>query len=126
MADSTLVRRSWQRPRTWQPHRLHRWQHQRFKHGPEEPLRQITPLEFCGQIADPSAKRSLMKADDEKGISLILIYIALLFFLLGVAARMKMNFHHRMEISTAGFVVAGVLASLAVVLFLFSLRKRRG
>jgi len=31
-----------------------------------------------------------------------------------------------MEISTAGFVVAGVLASLAVVLFLFSLRKRRG
>jgi LPXTG-motif cell wall-anchored protein len=31
-----------------------------------------------------------------------------------------------MEISTAGFVVAGVLAALAVVLFLFSLRKRRG
>jgi uncharacterized membrane protein HdeD (DUF308 family) len=83
-------------------------------------------LEFPGQIADASAKRALMKADDEKGISLILIYIALLFFLLGVAARMKMNFHHRMEISTAGFVVSGVLAALAVVLFLFSLRKRRG
>lgn len=67
-----------------------------------------------------------MKAEDEKGISLILIYTALLFFLLGVAAKMKMNFQHRLEISTAGFVVAGVLATLGVVLFLFSLRKRRG
>jgi len=67
-----------------------------------------------------------MKADDEKGISVILVYIALLFFLLGLAARMKMNFHHRVELSTAGFVVAAVLASLGLVLFLFSLRKRRG
>ena len=67
-----------------------------------------------------------MKADDEKGISVILIYIALLFFLLGMAARIKMNFHHRLELSTAGFVVAAVLASLGLVLFLFSLRKRRG
>ena len=66
----------------------------------------------------------MMKADDEKGISLILVYTALLFFLLGLAARMKMNFHHRMELSTAGFVIAGVLASLALILFLFSLRKR--
>ena len=68
----------------------------------------------------------MMKADDEKGISVILIYIALLFFLLGLAARMKMNFHDRMELSTAGFVIAAVLAALGVVLFLFSLRKRRG
>jgi uncharacterized protein (TIGR03382 family) len=67
-----------------------------------------------------------MKTDDEKGISVVLIYTALLFFLLGLAGRMKMNFHHRMEISTAGFVGAGVLAALAVVVFLFSLRKRRG
>jgi hypothetical protein len=66
-----------------------------------------------------------MKADDEKGISVILMYTALLFFLLGIAARMKMNFHHRMEISTAGFVVAAVLASFGIVLFLFSLRRRR-
>ncbi|HME88176.1 MAG TPA: hypothetical protein VKE30_03080 [Chthoniobacterales bacterium] len=66
-----------------------------------------------------------MKADDEKGISVILIYTSLLFFLLGLAARMKMNFHHRLEISTAGFVVAATLAALGVVLFLFSLRKRR-
>ena len=67
-----------------------------------------------------------MKADDERGLSVILIYTALLFFLLGVAARMKMSFHHRMELSTGGFVIAAVLATLAIVLFLFSLRKRRG
>jgi hypothetical protein len=67
-----------------------------------------------------------MKADDERGISVILIYTALLFFLVGVGARLKMNFHYRMELSTGGFVIAAVLASLGVVLFLFSLRKRRG
>jgi hypothetical protein len=65
-----------------------------------------------------------MKADDERGISVILLYTALLFFLLGLAGRMKMNFHYRTEIGTAGFVVAGVLAALAILLFLFSLRKR--
>ena len=67
-----------------------------------------------------------MKADDERGISVILLYTALLFFLLGLAGRMKMNFHYRMEISTAGFVIAAVLAALGVIVFLFSLRKRRG
>ena len=83
-------------------------------------------LEFPGQMVDSTANSLLMKADDEKGISVILLYTALLFFLLGVAARLKMNFHHRIEISTAGFVVAAVLAALGIVLFLFSLRKRRG
>jgi len=65
-----------------------------------------------------------MKADDEKGISVILLYTGLLFFLIGIAARMKMNFHYRMEISTGGFVIAAILASLGIVLFLFSLRRR--
>jgi hypothetical protein len=65
-----------------------------------------------------------MKADDEKGLSVILLYIALLFFLIGSAARMKADFHYRMEISNTGFVVAAILAALGVVLFLFSLRKR--
>ena len=65
-----------------------------------------------------------MKAEDEKGISVILIYTALLFFLLGMAARIKMSFHYRAELSTAGLVIAAVLASLGVILFLFSLRKR--
>ena len=66
-----------------------------------------------------------MKADDEKGISVILLYTGLLFLLLGFAARIKMNYHYRMELSNAGFVIAAVLAALAVVLFLFSLRKRQ-
>lgn len=66
-----------------------------------------------------------MKADDEKGISVILLYTALLFFLIGLAGRMKMNFHSRMEISTAGFVAAAIFAGCGVLLFLFSLRKRR-
>jgi hypothetical protein len=66
-----------------------------------------------------------MKAEDEKGISVILIYTGLLFFLLGMAARIKMSFHYRAELSTAGLVIAAVLASLGVLLFLFSLRKRR-
>jgi len=65
-----------------------------------------------------------MKADDEKGISVILLYTALLFFLIGLAGRMKMNFHYRMEISTASWVVAAILASLGAILFLLSLRKR--
>ncbi len=66
-----------------------------------------------------------MKADDQKAISLILVYIALLFFLIGMAARMKMNFHHRLEISTTGFVVAAVLATLGLVAFIFSWGKKQ-
>ena len=66
----------------------------------------------------------MMKADDEKGISVILLYTVLLFFLLGFAARIKMNYHYRVELSNAGFVIAAVLAALGIVLFLFSLRKR--
>jgi len=65
-----------------------------------------------------------MKTDDQRGISVILLYTALLFFLIGIAARLKMNFHHRMEISSTSLVVAGVLAGLGIVAFLFSLRKR--
>jgi hypothetical protein len=67
-----------------------------------------------------------MKTDDQRGISVILIYTALLFFLIGIAARIKMNFHNRMEISGASLIAAAVLAGLGVLLFLFSLRKGRG
>jgi uncharacterized membrane protein YtjA (UPF0391 family) len=65
-----------------------------------------------------------MKADDEKGISVILLYTALLFFLIGLAGRMKMQFHYRAEISSVSWIVAAVLASVGVILFLLSLRKR--
>jgi LPXTG-motif cell wall-anchored protein len=66
-----------------------------------------------------------MKTDDQRGVSVILVYTALLFLLIGFAARMKSDFHYRMEISNTGFVIAGVLVALAVLLFLFSLGKRR-
>ena len=67
-----------------------------------------------------------MKTDDQRGISVILLYSALLFFLLGWAGRMKADFHYRAEIASTAFIVAAVLAGLAVLLFLFSLGKRRG
>jgi hypothetical protein len=76
-------------------------------------------------MAHANTDQSLMKTDDQRGVSVILIYTALLFFLIGLAGRMKADFHYRMEISNAGFVVAAVLASLSVLLFLFSLGKKR-
>lgn len=66
-----------------------------------------------------------MKTDDQRGISVILLYSALLFFLLGWAGRMKSDFHYRAEIGTTAFIVAAVLAGLAVLLFLFTLGKKR-
>ncbi len=66
-----------------------------------------------------------MKTDDQRGISVILVYIALLFLLIGWAGRMKAEFHYRAEISSTAFIVAGILAGLAVLLFLFSLGKKR-
>ena len=45
-------------------------------------------------------------SETKKAISLILIYLALLFFLIGMAAQLKESFHSRAEISTAGFTVA--------------------
>jgi hypothetical protein len=64
-------------------------------------------------------------SETKKAISLILIYLALLFFLIGMAALLKESFQSRAEISTAGFTVAAVLAALGVITFLFSLGKRR-
>ena len=66
-----------------------------------------------------------LSADTQKAISVILIYLALLFFLIAVAARLKSEFHARLEISTAGFVVATVLASAGVIILLFSLTGRK-
>ena len=76
-------------------------------------------------MVDSTANSLLMKADDEKGISVILLYTALLFFLLGVAARLKMNFHHRLEISTTALVVAAVLASLGLITLMLSWARKQ-
>jgi hypothetical protein len=67
-----------------------------------------------------------VSSDTQKALSIILIYLALLFFLIGIAARLKESFHSRAEISTAGFTVAAVFVALGVITFLSSLRKKRG
>jgi len=64
-------------------------------------------------------------SETKKAISLILIYLALLFFLIGMAARLKESFHSRAEISTAGFIVAAVLATSGVITFLFSCGRKQ-
>ena len=51
---------------------------------------------------------------------------ALLFTLIGWAGHMKSEFHYRAEISSTAFIVAAILAGLAVLLFLLSLAKKRG
>jgi uncharacterized membrane protein len=67
-----------------------------------------------------------ISSDTQKALSIISIYLALLFFLIGMAARLKESFHSRAEISTAGFTVAAVFVALGVITFLSSLRKKRG
>ncbi len=71
-------------------------------------------------------RTQVMKTDDQRGISVILLYSALLFALIGWAGGMKAEYHYRAEISYGSFAIAAVLAGLAVLLFLFSLGKRRG
>jgi len=75
----------------------------------------------------PVAKdqRMRMSSETRKAISLILIYTALLFFLIGMAARMKSDFRGRAEVSRAGLTAAGVFAATGVVLLAFSRSKRR-
>ena len=62
--------------------------------------------------------------ETRRGLSVVFFYSALLFVLLGVAARLKMNFHGRMEISTTFFIVAAVLIAFGLVFLLFSLGKK--
>ena len=66
-----------------------------------------------------------MTSETKKAVSLILICLALLFSLLGAAARFKSDFHGRAEISTAWFTVAAVCIAVGVITFLFSLAKNR-
>ena len=65
-------------------------------------------------------------SETKKAISLILIYLALLFFLIGMAAQLKESFHSRAEISTAGFTVAGEPVALGVITFPVSPRENTG
>jgi hypothetical protein len=67
-----------------------------------------------------------MSSDDQRAIGLILICLGFLFFLIGLAARLKESFHSRAEISTTGFTAAAIVAGLGVIIVLFSLKKKQG
>ena len=67
-----------------------------------------------------------MSSDDQKAIGVVMVCLGFLFFLIGLAARLKESFHSRAEISTTGFTAAAIMAGLGVIVFLFSLRRRRG
>jgi uncharacterized membrane protein YtjA (UPF0391 family) len=64
--------------------------------------------------------------DDQRAIGLILFCVGVLSFLIGLAGHLKENYHYRGEISSTGFIIAIVLAGIGVVLFLVSLKKKRG
>jgi hypothetical protein len=66
-----------------------------------------------------------MSSDDQKAIGLILVCLGFLFFLIGLAARLKESFHSRAEISTVGFTAAAIMAGLGVIVFLFSFIKKQ-
>ena len=63
--------------------------------------------------------------ETRKAIGLILIYAALLFFLIGLAGRMKSDFHRRSAISKAGFTTAAILAAAGVGSLVFSRGSKR-
>jgi|GraSoiStandDraft_43_1057313.scaffolds.fasta_scaffold344428_2 hypothetical protein len=65
-----------------------------------------------------------MSIEARRGTSVICFYSALLFGLLAFAAKMKMNFHGRGELSTGFLVTAAVLAAFGVVFLLSSLGKK--
>jgi len=67
-----------------------------------------------------------MSSDDQRAVGLILVCLGFLFFLIGLAARLKESFHFRAEISAAGFTAAAIVAALGVIMVLFSLRKKQG
>jgi hypothetical protein len=67
-----------------------------------------------------------ISADDQRAIGLILFCVGFLCFLIGLAARLKENYHSRAEISSIGFTAAVILAAIGLLLFLFSRRKTRG
>jgi hypothetical protein len=64
-----------------------------------------------------------MSSEARKAVSLILICLALLFFLLGMAAHMKMYFRGRDQGARIGFTAAGVFAGAGIVILVFSRRK---
>jgi hypothetical protein len=67
-----------------------------------------------------------ISSDDQKAIGLILICLGVLFFLIGLAGRLKEQFQFRAEIACVGFTAAAIAAGLGVIVLLLSLRKKQG
>lgn len=67
-----------------------------------------------------------ISSDDQRAIGVILLYLGLLFFLIGLAAQLKESFHSRLEISSTGFTAAAIAAALGIIFLLFSLKKKQG
>jgi hypothetical protein len=67
-----------------------------------------------------------ISSDDQRAIGLILLCLGFLFFLIGLAARLKESFHFRAEISNTGFTAAAIAAALGIIVLLFSLKKKQG
>ena len=55
-----------------------------------------------------------------------MVCVGFLCFLIGLAGRLKENYHSRAEIASTGFTAAVILAGIGIILFLVSLRKKRG
>jgi len=66
-----------------------------------------------------------ISSDDQKAISVILIFVGFLFFLIGVAAHFKASFQSRAEITATGFVAAAIFAGLGILVLLFSFTKKQ-
>jgi riboflavin transporter FmnP len=64
--------------------------------------------------------------DDRRAIGVVMFCVAVLAFLIGIAGHFKSEYHNRGEISSTGFTIAIILGAIGVVLFLVSLRKKRG
>jgi hypothetical protein len=67
-----------------------------------------------------------ISSDDQRAIGVILLYLGLLFFLIGLAAQFKESFLSRVEISSTGFTAAAIAAALGIIFLLFSLKKKQG
>ena len=67
-----------------------------------------------------------ISSDDQRAIGLIVFCVAVLSFLIGIAGHFKSDYHCSGKIFSAGLTIAIVLAAIGVVMFLVSLKKKRG
>ena len=66
-----------------------------------------------------------LSSETRRAVALILICLAFLWFLLGIAARTKMYFRGRAQGSRIGFTAAGVFAGAGIAMLVFSRTRER-